>query len=163
MEKSLFEQVGGTYTQVGDYLLPNLTLTEEAQKSIGIWGQQHARYLKQYHKVIYYNYLTSGKLNAYLADIDEQAEEMFSRLVKDMADKQGIAENLKATDQMAWVGKMNNIRNAASQNRRRYPPPIFRCGLFCGRTVPPLCRRPRPAHRSRVGWHFLPAVGRSGE
>ena len=108
MEKSLFEQVGGTYTQVGDYLLPNLTLTEEAQKSIGIWGQ-HARYLKQYHKVIYYNYLTSGKLNAYLADIDEQAEEMFSRLVKDMADKQGIAENLKATDQMAWVGKMNNI------------------------------------------------------
>lgn len=115
MGKSLFEQVGGTYTQVGDYLLPNLTLTEEAQKSIGIWGQQHARYLKQYHKVIYYNYLTSGKLNAYLADIDEQAEEMFSRLVKDMAEKQGIAENLKATDQMAWVGKMNNIRNAAME------------------------------------------------
>lgn len=114
MEKSLFEQVGGTYTQVGDYLLPNLTLTKEAQKSIGIWGQQHARYLKQYHKVIY-NYLTSGKLNAYLADIDEQAEEMFSRLVKDMADKQGIAENLKATDQMAWVGEMNNIRNAAME------------------------------------------------
>ena len=108
-------QVGGTYTQVGDYLLPNLTLTEEAQKSIGIWGQQHARYLKQYHKVIYYNYLTSGKLNAYLADIDEQAKEMFSRLVKDMADKQGIAENLKATDQMAWVGKINNIRNAAME------------------------------------------------
>ena len=106
MEKSLFEQVGGTYTQVGDYLLPNLTLTEEAQKSIGIGGQQHARYLKQYHKVDYYNYLTSGKLNAYLADIDKQAEEMFSRLVKDMADKQGIAENLKATDQMAWVGKI---------------------------------------------------------
>jgi hypothetical protein len=115
MEKSLFEQVGGTYTQVGDYLLPNLTLTKEAQKSTGIWGQQHARYLKQYHKVIYYNYLTSGKLNAYLADIDEQAEEMFSRLVKDMADKQSIAENLKATDQMAWVGKMNNIRNAAME------------------------------------------------
>ena len=68
-----------------------------------------------YHKVIYYNYLTSGKLNAYLADIDEQAEEMFSRLIKDMADKQGIAENLKATDQMAWVGKMNNIRNAAME------------------------------------------------
>lgn len=106
MEKSLFEQVGGTYTQVGDYLLPNLTLTEEAQKSIGIGGQQHARYLKQYHEVIYYNYLTSGKLNAYLADIDKQAEEMFSRLVKDMADKQGIAENLKATDQMAWVGRI---------------------------------------------------------
>lgn len=114
MEKSLFEQVGGTYTQVGDYLLPNLTLTKEAQKSIGIWGQKHARYLKQYHKVIY-NYLTSGKFNAYLADIDEQAEEMFSRLVKDMADKQGIAENLKATDQMACVGEMNNIRNAAME------------------------------------------------
>lgn len=81
MEKSLFEQMGGTYTQIGDYLLPNLTFPEEEQKSIGIWGQRHARYLKQYHKVRYYNLLTSGKLNSYLADIDKQAEDMFSRLV----------------------------------------------------------------------------------
>lgn len=115
MKKSLFEQMGGTYSQVGDYLLPNLTLPEEKQKTIGIWGQRHARYLKQHHRVIYYNYLTSGKLNAYLADINKQAEEMFSRLVKDMADKQGVTENLKATDQMAWVGKMNAIRNITTE------------------------------------------------
>ena len=113
MEKSLFEQMGGAYAQVADYLLPNLILPEEEQKSIGIWGQRHARYLKQNHKVLYMNLLTSGKLNAYLADIDEQAEAMFSQLVKEMADKQGVTEHLKATDQMAWVGKMNAIRNAA--------------------------------------------------
>lgn len=115
MEKSLFEQMGGTYTQVGDYLLPNLTLPEEEQKSIGIWGQRHARYLKQHHKVLYMNLLTSGKLNNYLADIDEQAEDMFSRLVKEMAIRQGVTEQLKAADQMAWVGKMNAIRNAAME------------------------------------------------
>ena len=113
MAKSLFEQMGGTYAQVADYLLPNLILPEEEQKSIGIWGQRHARYLKQNHKVLYMNLLTSGKLNAYLADIDEQAEAMFSQLVKEMADKQGVTEHLKVTDQMAWVGKMNAIRNAA--------------------------------------------------
>lgn len=113
MAKSLFEQMGGTYAQVADYLLPNLILPEEEQKSIGIWGQRHARYLKQNHKVLYMNLLTSGKLNAYLADIDEQAEAMFSQLVKEMADKQGVTAHLKATDQMAWVGKMNAIRNAA--------------------------------------------------
>lgn len=113
MAKSLFEQMGGTYAQVADYLLPNLILPEEEQKSIGIWGQRHARYLKQNHKVLYMNLLISGKLNAYLADIDEQAEAMFSQLVKEMADKQGVTEHLKATDQMAWVGKMNAIRNAA--------------------------------------------------
>jgi len=115
MEKSLFEQMGGTYTQVGDYLLPDLTLPKEEQKSIGIWGQRHARYLKQYHKVLYMNLMTSGKLNNYLSDIDEQAEDMFSRLVKETAEKQGVTEQLKATDQMAWVGKMNAIRNAAME------------------------------------------------
>lgn len=115
MEKSLFEQMGGTYTQIGDYLLPNLTFPEEEQKSIGIWGQRHARYLKQYHKVLYMNLMTSGKLNNYLSDIDEQAEDMFSRLVKETAEKQGVTEQLKATDQMAWVGKMNAIRNAAME------------------------------------------------
>ena len=105
MAKSLFEQMGGTYAQVADYLLPNLILPEEEQKSIGIWGQRHARYLKQNHKVLYMNLLTSGNLNAYLADIDEQAEAMFSQLVKEMADKQGVTEHLKATDQMAWLEK----------------------------------------------------------
>jgi hypothetical protein len=112
MEKSLFEQMGGTYFQVGDYLLPNLVLPQQEQKPIGVWGERHRRYLKQHHKVIYYNYLTSGKLNAYLADIDKQAEEMFSRLVKEMAEKQGVTEQLKAINQMLWVGKMNNIREA---------------------------------------------------
>lgn len=113
MEKSLFEQMGGTYTQVGDYMLPNLTLPEEEQKSIGIWGQRHARYLKQHHKVLYMNLLTSGKLNAHLAGIDRQAEDMFFRLVKQMAEREGVTEQLKAENQMEWVGKMNNILNSA--------------------------------------------------
>ena len=108
MEKSLFEQMGGTYTQVGDYLLPNLTLPEKEQKSIGIWGQRHARHLKQNHKVLYMNLLTSGKMSGYLADIDKQAEDVFFRLVKEMAENQGVTEQLKATDQMAWVGKMKS-------------------------------------------------------
>ena len=112
MEKSLFEQIGGSYTQAGDYLLPNLTVPEE-QKDIGIWGQRHARYLKQYHKILYYNLLARGKLNAHLAEIDRQAEDMLSRLGKQMAEKQGITEQLKAENQMEWVGKMNNILNSA--------------------------------------------------
>ncbi len=115
MEKSLFEQMDGTYTQVGDYLLPNLTLPKEEQKPIGIWGQRHARYLKQNHKVLYMNLLTSGKLNNYLSDIDKQAEDMFIRLVKEMAEKQGITERLKTADQMAWTRKMNAIRNSAME------------------------------------------------
>lgn len=113
MEKSLFEQLGGTYTQAGDYLLPNLTIPEEEQKPIGIWGQRHARHLKQHHKILYYNLLTSGKLNAHLAEIDRQAEEMFFRLVKQMAERGGVTEQLKAENQMEWVGKMNNILNSA--------------------------------------------------
>ncbi len=115
MEKSLFEQTGGTYTQVGDYLLPNLTISEEEQKYIGIWGQRHARYLKQYHKVRYYNLLTSGKLNNRLADIDKQAEELLYRLVKQMAEKQSISEQSKTRDQMMWGGRMNTVRNAAME------------------------------------------------
>lgn len=115
MEKSLFEQLGGTYRQVGDYFIPNFALPDEQQKTIGIWGQRHRRYLKQNHRIQYMNLLTSGKLNGYLADIDQQAEEMFFRLVKQMADTQGVTEQLKATDQMAWVGKMNNIRNVATE------------------------------------------------
>lgn len=112
MEKSIFEQMGGTYTQQGDYVLPNLILPAENQP-IGIWGQRHARYLKQHRKILYYNLLTSGKLNSYLTDIDKQAEEMLSRIINEMTKKQGISEQLKANDQMAWVGKMNNIRNRA--------------------------------------------------
>ncbi|MDD3400119.1 MAG: TnpV protein [Eubacteriales bacterium] len=107
--------MGGTYRQVGDYFIPNFTLPDEQQKPIGIWGQRHRRYLKQNKPIQYMNLLTSGKLNSYLADIDQQAEEMFSQLVKQMADKQGVTEQLKATDQMAWVGMMNNIRNAAME------------------------------------------------
>ena len=116
MEKSLFEQMSGTYTQVGDYLLTNLTLAEEKQNPIGIWGQRHARYLKQHHRILYYNLLTSGKLNGYLADIDKQAEEMFSRLVEQMAELEGVTEQLKAENQMEWVGRMNNIRNRPHVN-----------------------------------------------
>ena len=115
MGKTLFEQMGGTYSQVGDYLLPNITVSEESSEPIGVWGQRHARYLKEQRKVLYMNLLTSGKLNSHLAEIDKQAEDMFYRLVKKMAEKQGITEQLKAIDQMAWVGKMNAIRNAATE------------------------------------------------
>lgn len=115
MEKTLFEQMGGTYSQVGDYLLPNITVSDGTNEPIGVWGQRHARYLKEHRKVLYMNLLTSGKLNSYLAEIDKQAEDMFLRLVKQMAANQGVTEQLKATDQMLWVGKMNNIQNRAAQ------------------------------------------------
>ena len=115
MDKSIFEQMGGTYSQVGDYLLPNITVSEGTNEPIGVWGQRHARYLKEHRKVLYMNLLTSGKLNSYLAEIDKQAEDMFLRLVKQMAANQGVTEQLKATDQMAWAGKMNAIRNAATE------------------------------------------------
>ena len=115
MEKSLFEQNGGTYRQVGDYLLPNITLPEEETVHIGIWGQRHKRYLKQNQRVLYMNLLTSGKLNSYLADIDNQAEAMFIRLVKEMAEKQGVTEALKAENQMEWAGRINNICNQATE------------------------------------------------
>ena len=111
MTDTLFEQLGGTYTQIGDYLLPDLSLpAEKDDRPIGIWGQRRLRYLKQYHKVIYYNLLTSGKLYSHLADVEEQAQEFFSRLVKEHAEKAGITENLKATDQMKWVQSINNIQ-----------------------------------------------------
>lgn len=115
MEKSLFEQMGGIYSQVGDYLLPNLALPEEEQKPIGIWGQRHTRYLKQHHKIIYMNLLTSGKLNNYLVDINNQAENLFLQLVKQLAKGEGITEELKAKDQMEWVAQMNNICNRARE------------------------------------------------
>ena len=116
MAKTIFEKAGGTYTQVGDYMLPDLLLAEEEKEAnIGVWGMRHKRYLKQNHKVLYYNLLTSGKLSSYLVDIEQQAQDLFSRLVKDLAEKENVTENLKATDQMLWVRKMNNIRNRATE------------------------------------------------
>ena len=96
-------------------MLPNLILPAEEERSIGIWGQRHARYLKQHHKILYYNLLTSGKLNAPLVGIDRQAEDMFFWLVKQMAEREGVTEQLKAENQMEWVQRMNNIRNRASE------------------------------------------------
>ena len=113
--ESIFEQSGGTYTMQGDYRLPNLTLPAEDERPIGVWGQRRLRYLKQYHKVLYYNLLTSGKLHSHLADTEEQAQELFSRLVKEYAEKEGVTEQLKATDQMKWVRKMNNMRERATE------------------------------------------------
>lgn len=113
--KSLFEEMGGTYTQVGDYFLPYLKLSKEENKPIGIWGQRHKRYLKEHKRATYTTLFTSGKLNSYLADIDKQAKEMFSRLVKQMADREGATEQLKSADPMAWVGAMNNIQNRATE------------------------------------------------
>ena len=115
MWKSLFEQMSGTYEQQGDYILPNLTLPAEEKQSIGIWGQRHARYLKQHHRILYYNLLTSGKLNAHLAEIDRQAEEMFLRLVKQMAEREGVTEQLKAENQTEWVRRMNSIRSGVAE------------------------------------------------
>ena len=116
MTDTLFEQLGGTYTQQGDYLLPNLTLPAEKETgNIGVWALRHKRYLKHHHKVLYYNLLTSGKLHSHLEDVEEQAQDLFSRLVKEYAEKEGITEQLKSTDQMKWVGKMNAIRNAATE------------------------------------------------
>ena len=113
--KSIFEQIGGTYTLQGDYRLPNLTLPAEETRSIGVWGQRRLQYLKQHHKVLYYNLLTSGKLNSHLADIEKQAQSLFYRLVKEYAEKEGVTEQLKATDQTAWVRRMNNIRERATE------------------------------------------------
>ena len=115
MEKSLFEQMGGTYTQVGDYLLPSLILPEQQDQPLGVWGQRHARYLKQHHKIIYMNLLTSGKLNDYLVDIENQAENLFLQLVKQLAESENITEELKAKDQMEWVAQMNNVCNRARE------------------------------------------------
>ena len=115
MAKTIFEEMGGTYTQIGDYLLPDLELPEEKQQPIGVWGQRHWRYLKEHRRATYATLLTSGKLNGYLADIDRQAEELFSRLVKQMAEAEGVTEELKAANPMEWVGRMNSIRSRAME------------------------------------------------
>lgn len=113
--KSIFEQSGGVYTMQGDYRFPNLTLPAEDERPIGIYGRRRLRYLKQYHKILYYNLLTSGKLHSHLADAEEHAQALFSRLVKEYAEKEGVTEQLKAADQMAWVCRMNNIRERATE------------------------------------------------
>ena len=114
--KSLFEQLGGTYTRQGDYCLPDVCLPPEEERPIGIYGQRRRVYLKKHHRVLYYNLLTTGKLNDYLADLNEQAEAMFSRLVKQLSEKEGVTEALKEENQMLWVQRMNNIRSAAMES-----------------------------------------------
>ena len=110
MKKTIFEEMGGTYTRHGDYLIPCLTMSEEEQHFIGVWGQRHLRYLKEYRKAVYLNLLTSGRLNSYLADIEKQAQERFERLVEQMKQAQGITEQLKAENALEWVQRMNNIQ-----------------------------------------------------
>lgn len=116
MTKTIFEQMGGTYTQIGDYLLPDLSLpAEEKEANIGVWAMRHKRYLRENHRVLYANLMTSGKLIEYLDEIEQQATAMFLRLVKELSEKENVAENLKATEQMLWVRKMNNIQNRATE------------------------------------------------
>lgn len=113
MEKSTFEQMGGTYRQEGNYLLPNLTVPERV--SIGIWGQRRRQYLRGHRKALYNALLLSGKLDSHLADINQQAEDMFSQLVNQIANQENITEQLKADRQMEWVRRMNNIRNRVTE------------------------------------------------
>ena len=115
MAKTIFEQTGGTYTMQGDYCLPDLTLPPEEKRLIGVWGQRRLRYLKQHHKILYCNLLTSGKLHSHLTDVEEEAQTLFLRLVKEYAEKEGVTEQLKAENPTEWVQKMNNIRSRAAE------------------------------------------------
>ena len=116
MENRIYDEKNGLwYEKQGDYYLPCLELPEEEQKSIGIWGQRHLRYIKQHKCIFYANLLTSCKLNSYLADIDEEAENLFSRLVKELAKKENVTEMLKAENSMLWVQRINSIRNRATE------------------------------------------------
>ena len=116
MDKYIYDKRNGLWYELqGDYYLPCLNLPEEPEVHIGVWGQRHRHYLKTHRRALYTSLLTSGKLNSYLADIDRQAEEMFSRLVKQFSEKEGVTETLKAENQMLWVQKMNNLRNAAME------------------------------------------------
>lgn len=142
MANTIFEQTGGTYTQVGDYMLPDLLPAEEEKEAnIGVWGMRHKRYLKQNHKVLYYNLLTSGKLNSYLTDIEQQTQNLFLRLVKDLAEKENVTENLKATDQIyksvksthyivcdilgIYISLINNLRKIRTKNLFAFRKPIL--------------------------------------
>ena len=116
MKKTIFEEMGGTYVRCGDYFIPNLTLPEEEEmRFVGVWGQRHLQYLKEYRKTVHLDLMMSGRLNSYLADIEEQAQKRFERIVEQMAESEGITEQLKATDQVAWVGEMNNIWSRARE------------------------------------------------
>ena len=115
MAKSLFEEMGGRYKRQGDYLIPCITLSDEEEQSIGLWGERHLHYLKEYRRGTYINLLTRGRLNKYLADIDRQAEELFFRLVEQMKQAQGITEHLKAENQLEWVQRLSNIRACARE------------------------------------------------
>ena len=115
MKQTLFEQNGGTYTQQGDYLLPDIKLPEQPEYEIGVWGQRRRRFLKEHHRVRYYNMMTKCTLYPHLADVEQQAQDMFLRLVDEMAKREGITEQLKAADQMEWVRRMNNIQNRATE------------------------------------------------
>ena len=115
MAKSLFEELGGKYERQEDYLIPCLTVPAKEEQPIGTWGQRHLHYLKQYHKVIYTNLLTSGKLNTYLADVDRQAQERFVRLIEDMKQLQGKRKHLKEENALEWTGRLNNIRACARE------------------------------------------------
>lgn len=115
MAKTIFEQTGGTYTMQGDYCLPDLTLPAEEERLIGVWAQRRRQYLKQHHKILYYNLLTSGKLHSHLADVEEEAQTLFLRLVKEYAEREGVTEQLKAENQMEWVHRMNNIRERVNE------------------------------------------------
>ena len=116
MAKTIFEQIDGTYTLQGDYYLPDLTLPAEEERPIGVWAQRRLRYLKQHHKILYYNLLTSGKLHSHLTDVEEEAQTLFLRLVKEYAEKEGVTEQLKAENPTEWVQKMNNIRSRAAES-----------------------------------------------
>ena len=116
MDKAIYDAKYGLWYELqGDYYIPCLKLPEEEQQHIGVWGQRHLRYIKQNRKVLFLNLLTSGKLNGYLAGLDKQAEEVFSRLVKQMTKRESVTEKLKADNQMEWVGRMNNIRQRATE------------------------------------------------
>lgn len=115
MAKTIFEQTGGTYTIQGDYCLPDLTLPPEKERSVGVWGQRRLRYLKQHHKILYYNLLTSGKLQSHLDDVEEEAQSLFLRLVKEYAENEGVTEQLKAENPMVWVRRTNNIRERVNE------------------------------------------------
>ena len=115
MAKTIFEQMGGTYTIQGDYCLPDLTIQPEEERPIGVWAQRRLRYLKQHHKILYYNLLTSGKLRSHLADVEQDAQSLFLRLVKQYAEREDVTEQLKAENPMEWIRRMNNIRNRAAE------------------------------------------------
>lgn len=113
--KSLFEELGGTYHLEGDYLIPDLVLPDEDERPIGIWGQRHKHWLKQEHRGLYHSLMFTWKLHEHLVEVDERAEHLLKRLTDEMAELEGVTEQLKATDQIAWVGAMNNIRTRAEE------------------------------------------------